>query len=262
MNTIHRLLASYNTMPPDDTYHQALGKILQNMDRMHRSTIYEVAEMCSVSVATIVRLAQKLGYENFTDFRQEICAANNQFRHLNRILPPSMCQTDEGIAANYVETIRSLINNLEAMIDMAYANAIADALHAAEKIRFFSFGKYYAEVPLQINLLKSGKDAKIIAPLNEQIRESKRLDEKSMIVVFCSESIDNIDIDEIFEAAKRAGAKILVIANARESSYEAYADFIIANGFSGVNTMLSSYVAQMYLDIITTVYRKKYIDAR
>ena len=80
MNTLANLFAYYNN-GEQDVYHFVLEKILENTELFLRGSIYEIADYCSASTATISRLSQKLGYKNFSDFRHNLFDARHYYQY-------------------------------------------------------------------------------------------------------------------------------------------------------------------------------------
>lgn len=260
MNTMSNLLNFYNNTSKDDIYHTTLGCILGKLDCIENATIYDLSEMCSVSTATIGRLSQKLGYKNFSEFRLDLVSAVKKFAFLNRIVPVDMCDSPGQIVASYVEMFRKIVNGFEKIADQDKIIQIADALHEAKRVRFYSYGKYFSEMPLQINLIADGKDALILTRYSEQLEDVQTLDPDCMVIIFSIDSPDSVDMEPIFRHAHEKGAKILLLTGSSRSLYLKYAHFSIVNNILRIGTMLGSYAHHMYLDLINTFYRAKYID--
>jgi DNA-binding MurR/RpiR family transcriptional regulator len=188
MNTMHNLLSYYNNTTEDDIFHITLGTILNNWEQIEHSTINDVCTMCSVSPATISRLAKKLGFKNFTEFKHEIVSIWNNYSFYNRVLPVALSHNPNLIVSSYINTMRQMLNTIEETIDFDKIHQIVDGLHAAKRVRFYSYGKYYAEAPLQINLMRNGKDVLILVRHMDQLCDAKKLDDTSIVVIYAVEA--------------------------------------------------------------------------
>lgn len=260
MNTMSNLLNFYNNTSKDDIYHITLGCILSKLDSIEDATIYDVSEICSVSTATIGRLSQKLGYKNFSEFRLDLVSAVKKFTFLNRVMPLEMCDSPDIVLNSYIQMLQDMVNGFAKNANQEKIAQIAEALHKAEKVRFYSYGKYYSEMPMQINLIADRKDALILTRYTEQLEDSKKLDGSCVVMIFATDSPDSADMEPIFRNAHEKGAKVILLTGSQRSQYMKYADFHIVNSALRIGTMLGSYAHHMYLDLINTFYRAKYID--
>jgi DNA-binding MurR/RpiR family transcriptional regulator len=259
MNTMHNLLSYYNNTTEDDIFHITLGTILNNWEQIEHSTINDVCTMCSVSPATISRLAKKLGFKNFTEFKHEIVSIWNNYSFYNRVLPVALSHNPNLIVSSYINTMRQMLNTIEETIDFDKIHQIVDGLHAAKRVRFYSYGKYYAEAPLQINLMRNGKDVLILVRHMDQLCDAKKLDDTSIVVIYAGESIDSMDMEPILKKACDRKAKVLLFTSPN-TPFKKYADYTISTELESVKTMMSANIINIYLDIINTFYRSKYID--
>ena len=65
MDAIDRLIDFYNGTEEDVMYHTIAGDLLHHIHEFTDATIYEAADMCYTSTASISRIIRKLGYENY-----------------------------------------------------------------------------------------------------------------------------------------------------------------------------------------------------
>ena len=84
MDSIETLLTYYNRSDKNSIDHAVIEKILENIHSLKNATIYDLAEMCYSSPATISRLMRKLGFENYTEFKAQMGNALKNFRYFNR----------------------------------------------------------------------------------------------------------------------------------------------------------------------------------
>ena len=112
MNVLQNLTQLYNQLPSDSTYKDVAGKILTNLEEVSNATIYDAAELTNASRTTLWRLVQKMGYENYSDFRHALKQAVSQYTYYNRILLPEQCTDADTIMSSCLhqtKLVRSLI---------------------------------------------------------------------------------------------------------------------------------------------------------
>ena len=258
MNVMYNLFALYNDTARDDTYHKAVEGILKNLDKIEHATVFELADLCLVSKATIERLVRKLGYSSLPQFRHDISLVYQKFTYYNRVLPSDQCQEDPQMIRAYFSTLREIIDKLENDLDQAEIYQITDALHEARRVCFYSGGRYFAEIPLQINLAMSGKDTIVLTRYSDQLEDARTLDLDCLVFIFTIDFHITLDMLPIFNEVKKHGAKIVLVTTNAVSQYRNFADFVVLSDFTP--TMVSDYGMQMNIDLISSVYRKRFID--
>lgn len=81
----NKIRSAYVTLPSAER--KVADFILDNPDRAMRMVINEIAEAAGVSVPSVTRLARRLGYKGFLDFRVALAggaAANGATQKLSR----------------------------------------------------------------------------------------------------------------------------------------------------------------------------------
>lgn len=258
MNVMYNLFALYNDTARDDTYHKAVEGILKNLDKIEHATIFELADLCLVSKATIERLIRKLGFNSLPQFRHEISLVYQKYTYYNRVLPSDQCQDDRQMVTAYFQTMRDIIDKLEKDTDLADIYRVTDALHEARRVCFYSGGRYFSEIPLQINLAISGKDTLVLTRYSDQLEDARTLDPGCLVFIFTIDFHITLDMLPIFSEVKKHGARIALVTTNEVSQYKNFVDFTIVSKFTP--TMVSDYGMQMNIDLINSVYRKRYID--
>lgn len=66
---LYHLLRYFRALQPESTFYQPLRFILDNLASLAAMSIYDMAEKCFVSTATISRLCKELGFKNYQDFK-------------------------------------------------------------------------------------------------------------------------------------------------------------------------------------------------
>ena len=69
MTALENLLVFYNFLPENSTNKGVLRCCLKYLGELRSYNIYDLAEKCYTSTATVSRLVRLLGYRNYTDFQ-------------------------------------------------------------------------------------------------------------------------------------------------------------------------------------------------
>jgi DNA-binding MurR/RpiR family transcriptional regulator len=218
-----------------------------------------LAEITATSRTTVWRLVQKLGYGTYSEFKYDFVNSLEKYSYFNRILPEECCETDEGMLSSYIDMSRSVIDDLEKTIDLNEVKKVVVAVHDAKRVCFYTYGRYYSEVPFQINLSIDGKKTDIFVRHSDLINDVKTLDETCMVFIATLDFPDTTDMEPIFKEIQGKGPKVFLFG-LPNSRYRKYAHFFAPYAKTG--TMVGSYTMLMYYDLINVMYRKKYIDSK
>ena len=258
MNTLANLFAYYNN-GEHDVYHFVLGKILENTDLFLNRSIYEIADYCSSSTATISRLAQKLGYKNFSDFKHNLFDAFHYYQYNNLVMPEELKLQPGMLAEAYFDAFRQLIDRVSQVGTDENIGRVVDLLHQAKHVRIFSFNTEFSDVSLQINLLMSGKESLLCNRFPEQVSAAKELTEKDVVLILAPDSSDALDVIPLTQIIHERGARCVLITNSTHCIHIGRVDHALA--FEGTSTNLDLQGMYMLIDLICMAYRKRYVQA-
>ena len=182
---------------------------------------------------------------------------------LNRITPTEHLTGSDGQVAEYIrvierysEAFRDAVNAL----DDRYIEEIADALHAAKRVSFYSFGYCSMELHLQINLMLDGKETILCQRFADQLNDIQRLDKDSMMVIIAPDNLDSVETALLLAGAEDKGAKTLIITDTPMTDNRKSADYFLS--FAGAGNAVDIHFLYMFVDIINVCYRSKYIDTK
>ena len=256
MNVLANLFAYYNS-GEQDVYHFVLGKILENTDLFLNGSIYEIADYCSSSTATISRLSQKLGYKNFSDFRHNLFDAFHYYRYNNLVMPEETKLPRQDFDGEYFLHLHKLIEAVQKAATPVAIDQAVERLHGARRVRFFSFNTGFTEVALQINLLMSGKESLLCDRFPDQVAAAKALTPEDFVVILAPDSSDALDVIPLSQIIHEQGAACMLITNSTHCVHINRVDIAIA--FEGSNTNLDLWGMYMIVDLINMAYRKRYV---
>ncbi len=258
MNLMHNLCALYNATEPEDTYHRALGELLRNLSEVREASIFEIADLCHVSKATMERLIRKLGYRSLPKFRNDIAMIASKYTYYNRVLPPATGRGDREAAAVYFAEVRATVDALEAGADLGEIRRIVDAMRGARRVVFYTMGRSFSEIPLQVSLSIAGKESQCFDRYADQLADASRLDPSSVVFVETIDFQNALDMEPVFAEVRRRGARIVLVTTSAASQYARFADFRLVARFT--ETMVSDYGLQMGLDLVHLAFRREAID--
>jgi|GEM_PF-1978709 len=257
MNTIYRLIQFYNSGAPDEIYREATGNLLRYLHEIADLSIYELAEKCFVSPTTISRLCRKLGFLNYTDFKNSISGDVRGYFTLNRSIPYISVDSARDVMDVFQNAVLERIESLR-------ANLTAEALdEAVEKMGNCNRIVFYANCMIdpsffQEDLLMSGKISYYINGAERALVDTKNLASDTLVISFLPKVPKSNEMLPVFKAVKEAGAAILLLSSATEQQFAKYADYLFS--YQGTGTAIDKYAAIYFFDLLTVLFRHKYID--
>ena len=205
-----KIRSAYSTLPTAER--KVADFILENPDKASLMVINEIAAGAGVSVPSVTRLAKKLGYNGFMDFRVALAAGSSSITSL-KSGPLTESDSDEAaIEKMFLAYMRSIEDTLKA-IDKGALCALAKRVVKAGRIFIFGAGSsamLSADFALQLNML--GFDATAVSdPVVMELYAARFKKEDVFIGISRSGRTKNI-LDGL-RAAKRRGSFCAFISN-------------------------------------------------
>ena len=257
MNVLQNLTELYNTLPLDSTYRDVAKGILENLSKMRDVTIYDIAEITNSSRTTVWRMVQKMGYKTFSDFRHALQAAVTQYTYYNRMLPTEAVCDPETILRAVTGQMQEAMEVLDQCVTPALLAELAEQLHMAHKIRFYTPFRLMFQSALQQNLSMDGKDTASFTLLPDMLEDAQELDEHSILFISTIEFAETMDVQEVFQHAFERGA-VIWFAGDSHTRYRRYADRMLLDSGASPFSWLTALEATMLA--LSEQYRKMYID--
>ncbi len=260
MNLHANLTALYNETAADDPYHLAAGALLRNLPAIADRTAAEAADICHVSKSTLERLVHRLGYDGFVSFRGDAARIVAKFGLFNRVLPEAPGRGDRETADAYFAEVQATLDAQRSALDFAEVRRVVEALRTARRVVFYTMGRSFAESALQFTLAMAGKDAQVVSRYADQLADAQRLDAGCVAFVETTDFMSTFDMAPVFEAARRGGAKTVLLTLTAASQYADLADLRLAS--RQTDTMVGDYGLQWAIDVVHLVFRREAIDRR
>ena len=257
MDVLANLMAYYNN-GENEAFHYALREILVHYREFNASTIYDVAEFCSSSTATISRLATQLGYKSYSDFKHNLFDAVHEYYYQNRILAGEERMGADELVDTYFDSMERTIRTVRQSIDVKMLEEITEEMHNASSVHFCSFYTQFSEIWLQINLMMGEKPTVLNQRFHEQIRDINSIEPGALVFVIAPSDNSGMDALPLLDAAREHKARSVFITNSTHSRYRDKADYFFA--FDGSGTRLDMNGMEILFDLLSLIYRRKYID--
>lgn len=207
-----------------------LDYLIENKGSLHDLTVESVAKASFTSPASVVRMAKKLGYDGFKDFKVDFILANSKVeipdnKEYKDII---LVQNKEGYSGK-----TAIENNIRALEDTIRLYSESNIKKAAQMImtsrKILLFGKgssALAAQDFQMKLRRIDRFCNAQDDLHEQLIDLTFADERDIVVLVSNSG----ETDEIIQAAIMAKAnntKIISIIRAGKSFLSEVSDVVL-----------------------------------
>ncbi|MBK7868162.1 MAG: MurR/RpiR family transcriptional regulator [Ignavibacteriales bacterium] len=225
---------------------------LVNFDRIPFLSVQEISESTHVSVASIVRFAQNLGFSGFSEIRDEISVILQTEINSNKDLFP-LIEMEEGNKNTLTEVANLDIQNINEtlfMIDREKFSSAVGMLSSAEEVYTAGMGISYllAEV-LSYQLTQVGIKAKNFRnSWASFLEESLFIPDKGVLIVFSFPPYSPETID-LARSVKKRGIKVISITNKSTSPAAGNSDIALTvksenmlytNSFAAISVLINA----------------------
>ena len=225
---------------------------LVNFDRIPFLSVQEISESTHVSVASIVRFAQNLGFSGFSEIRDEISVILQSEINSNKDLFP-LIEMEDGNKNTLTEVANLDIQNINEtlfMIDREKFSSAVGMLSSAEEVYTAGMGISYllAEV-LSYQLTQVGIKAKNFRnSWASFLEESLFIPDKGVLIVFSFPPYSPETID-LARSVKKRGIKVISITNKSTSPAAGNSDIALTvksenmlytNSFAAISVLINA----------------------
>ena len=248
--TVLNIKASYDKL--SKTEKKIADFLIENPGNILPLYITELAGICGVSEASIVRFSKKFGFEGYQQLKIAI-AQENHTRPLNENITAE--DTPYDIFTKVCDDIYCSLEKTKQGIDREAIAECCDAILASEDIIILGLGN---SAPIANDaahkMLRLGLRAHPYNDNHMQVIAAGHANEKTVIIGI-SHSGASVDILDAMSIAKQRGAFTVAITNFQKSPIESVSDVVLHTVSDETNYRilgLSSRIAQ--LAIIDTIY--------
>jgi len=239
---------------------KVLDKIIARDEFSEETSIKEIAIENQVSEAMIVKIAKKLDFSGYREFRSNLVL----YRQLEVSRMFQDLSADDDMENLVTKVFRNSIQALEetmAILDIQAMKKCADLLATRKKILLFGLGGS-AQIAFDFShkLLRIGIGSYVLNDSHMMLMSAALCDVDS-VVIGISHSGHTSDVVEALKLARSNGARTIAITNYAGSPICSYAD-IVLNSTSRGGTLLgenaASRIAQLnILDVLYVAIAQK-----
>ena len=191
-------------------------------------SLRDVATAAGVSDAMVVKVAKKLGFAGFRDFRQGLIDYNKSD---TAGLYSEIANTDSSaeIIQKVFRTSMQALEETFAILDVTAFEGAADALHSSHQRDFYGIGGS-AQIARDVahKFLRIGLRVSVFDDAHMMMMSAALLGPGDVAVAF-SHSGTTTAVLEPFELARKNGAKTIAVTNYAGSPTARMADFVLCS---------------------------------
>ena len=253
-----KLSSVYSTLPPAER--KVADFILADPDEAAHMVINEIAHHAGVSVPSVTRLARKLGYSGFMDFRVSLASGTSSVKSESS-LPISAEDPDELIIQKLMIGHKTALESTLRVLNTADFAEVAQKVVEAKRIVWFADGSC-ANLANSISdsLCRLGLDSVVVENRVTMRQYSMRMEENDIVFGITRTGKTQRTIDCI-KNAKAKGAVTVLLTNLVNSPGVQYADYFFCASrqdelyrISGYETFTSICA---FLETLLTLIEKK-----
>lgn len=257
MTGVEKLISVYNSAEQGSMTKNILSIMLRSLKKIKKMNIYDMADACFVSPASISRMIKKLGYKNYSYFQKDIADCVQKYEHHNRIVAMDRVKDETDVKDVFFDTLERLLASMRSSLDRDKLTELSAAIHESEKIRLYAFEVSFAESFLQFDLFMSGKECQVCRYVSDMENDAAGLTDRDLVIMVAPKQIEGVDVDDIITAVKKQGAAVCLVTDSRRFGPLKKADYPFA--FEGEMRAIDAFILQSFLCLLTMEYRRIYI---
>jgi DNA-binding MurR/RpiR family transcriptional regulator len=158
-----------------------------------------------------------------------------------------------------LSSLEELYRDFRASLDRGELDIIAAAMHDARRVVIFPYGVMLSENYLQSDLFMSGIPCDIIIGDKAQLEAAKSLEIGELALVLSPDCIDAVaPLKNLTSVIKSKMARLCTISGTPGKMQNDNADIAIT--LNGRQSILDTYIMELYLAALDMRYRSLYLD--
>ena len=258
MTGLEKVLTYYNRVQADSMQAAIVRNILIHLKDLENMTIYDLAEACYTSPASISRLVRRMGCRNYSYFQKELVDSVRRYGMHNRLTDLEKKPEDIDLADYYFDTFEGLFHKMRKELDREKVGELTEMFHNSEKIAIYTYSTFMSELFLQSDLFMAGHICDIHSLEQEIIEHVKVLTERDSVLMMAPSCIEGVQAEKIIRLVHLKGARICMLTDSKRAEGLKKADIGIV--IPGVMQAVDMYVMQLFLSIVDLEYRRRYLD--
>jgi DNA-binding MurR/RpiR family transcriptional regulator len=239
---------------------KVVESITSKSDLSEQTSLKEVAVENAVSEAMIVKLAKKLNFSGFREFRTSLIYYNNSdVANLHSEIGPN--DSSEELLEKVFRTSIQAIEETKTILDISEFNRAADILFKARHIDLYGVGGSASVArDLSHKLLKIGIKAMVHDDAHIMMMSAAILSDDDVVIAISHSGMTRAVIDPV-KLAARNGAKVIAITNYAQSQLAKNAHVVLNSTSQGSHLLgenAAARIAQLnILDALFVAIAKK-----
>lgn len=233
---------------------QVVETVFARRDFDETTALKQIAEEAGVSEAMVVKIAKKLGFSGYRDFRTAV----SEYGRLPTAEMHEELSVDDSSAEIVKKVFRTSIQALEetlAILDMAAFDRAADLIHGARQRDFYGVGGS-AQIARDVShkFLRIGIRASVYDDVHMMLMSAALLGKDDVAIGFSHSGNSTAVIDAI-QLARQSGARTIAITNYNASPLAQLADVVLCSTAQGSPLMGENAAARIaQLNILDAIF--------
>lgn len=244
-----RIQEKFNSVPKNQ---QIVGEyIINNLDEIPFLNIQELSQATNVSVASIVRFAQAIGFSGFNELRAEIASSLKSQLNNKEIFPLfEKHKTKEDLLTEVANVDITNINSTLSIIDRKVFDDVIESINSADRVFTAGLGISYllAEI-LAYQLTQVGIDSSAFKHTHTLFHEQVLfMKPKDLLIVFSFPPYSKETV-EAAQFAYNRGFKVIAVTNMHASPVTFFTkanlivksdNMLFTNSFAAISVLINA----------------------
>ena len=259
-----KLSSVYSTLPPAER--KVADFILANPDEAAHMVINEIAHHAGVSVPSVTRLARKLGYSGFMDFRVSLASSTSSIR-TNIKLPITSEDPDDVLIQKLMYGHMAAIESTLRVLDTEKFSELAERMLDCDRVVWFGTGNCVDIAnAFSESLCRMDIDSTVVVNRSTMRTYASRMKPGCIAIALTKTGKTQRTLDSL-RIAKENGATTVLVTNLVSSSGEQYADYFFCTSrqdelyrICGFETITS--FSALFETLLTLIEKKKGFNSK
>jgi DNA-binding MurR/RpiR family transcriptional regulator len=225
--------------------------ILGNFDNIPFVDVHGISKQVGVSVASVIRFAQSVGFSGFSELRDAVAESLKKHLSKNEIFPLiDKSKVENDILASVAKLDVKNINDTLTMIDRESFNKVINLIISSDRIYTAGLGISYllAEI-LAYQLTQVGIDASVLKHTHTLFQEQIMYLSKSDLIICFSFPPYSIETIQAAEYACEKGIKVISVTNKPTAPISSFSESLLTvksenmlytNSFAAISVLINA----------------------
>lgn len=223
-DAVQFLTSRYNELT--DGEKQITDYLIQNLESALSMSVHTLAVKSGVSVATIIRYAQHMGFDGYKSFRLHLAQCRNGNEDFVLDFPNSP-NSIEGQVNKVLRASMEALNLTLAEMDYSTLTSVAEAIRDSGQLLFFGTGTSYVVCnDAMLKYQRSGKQTFCACDAYSAALVLANFKSDDLLIVISHSGV-NADSLRVLKAAKESGLRTAAITTFEKSPIAETADMVL-----------------------------------